>query len=640
MYELSKQLLDKKIGRRSFINRLVQAGVSLAGAGAIANNLQASEQSTLPTDHLAPEEGRIVRDMTGGEVMVEFLREWDIPYIFGLAGSEEVGLLDALVDRPDVKYTTCIHENAAMAMADGYSRSTGETSIVQLHSVAGVAYALGQLASSYRDRIPVVVTAGRQSTDFRGHMGFLESPNLADMPREYANWVWDVMSAETIPEVLRRAFLLAEAPPGGPTFVTFSKDLWEQKVDAVEIIPRSRSRVDGEVSPSPEHIDRIVDGLLSAQKPTLFLGNECIKYDVSEEVAGIAEAIGAMVMFSVKIPAVFPTTHPNFVGEVLDDPVLMPDIDCIWSIGAHMFKTFSLPPNPIVSRHTTVMHTSLVDVDVGRNYPVDVAAIASVKKTTALVLEELRKRRLDQSAIADRQRWLHDYTARQRQQFADIAKEEWDSNPLSTSRLMIELDRVMEPDAEIVSELITSDAYPRKYITFDHTKPVTQRRRQYYTTGGILGWGVGAAIGTKIGNPDKEVWCLTGDGCFNFGSQALWSAARYEVPIGVVIFNNGEYQANRMIQNFYRGRIYESGQYIGSNLRHPDIDYVKMAGAYDIEGESVSNPDDLGQALARCKRAIQDGRPYLVDARIQRYYDGSTSESYDFYSIADKMRQT
>ncbi len=86
----------------------------------------------------------------------------------------------------------------------------------------------------------------------------------------------------------------------------------------------------------------------------------------------------------------------------------------------------------------------------------------------------------------------------------------------------------------------------------------------------------------------------------------------------------------------YKGRIFESGKYIGSNLRHPDIDYVKMAGAYDIEGERVSDPERLGAALARCKRAIQDGRPYLVDVRIKRYFEGNDSESYDFYSVARK----
>ncbi len=641
MYELSKLLLDKKIGRRTFINRLVQAGMSIAGASTIANNLAASEHEPMPAGRTTPEKARVVRNMTGGEVMAEFLLDWEIPYIFGLAGSEEVGLLDALVDRPKLQYTTCLHENAAMAMADGYSRSTGNTSIVQLHSVAGVAYALGQLAGSYRDRIPVVVTAGRQSTNFRGHDGFLESPNLAEMPRDYTQWVWDVMSPETIPEVLRRAFLLAEAPPGGPTFITFSKDLWEREIEAVEIIPRSRSRVESEVSPSPEHIERIVDSLLNAQRPTLFLGNECIKYDISQEVAGIAESIGAMVMFSMKIPAVFPTTHPNFVGEVLEDPSLLPDIDCIWSIGAQMFKTFSLPPKPLISRDALVMHTSLADADVGRNYPVDVAVIASIKTTCSMVLEELQKRKLDKSAIRDRQRWLDAYTQNQRRQFEKVAEEEWDDNPIATSRLMIELDRIMEPDAEVVSELITSDAYPRRYLKFDHTKPTAERRKQYYTTSGVLGWGVAAAIGTKIGNPDKEVWCLTGDGCFNFGSQALWSASRYEVPIGIVIFNNGEYQANRANSVRYNGRMHATGKYIGVSLRHPDINYVKLAGAYDIEGETVSDPKHLAAALARCKRAMQKGRPYLIDARIKRYFEGSDSDWHDFYSVARGIpRQT
>jgi benzoylformate decarboxylase len=637
MYELSKSLLDGKIGRRSFISRMVKAGVSLAGAGAIANNLAAGEQLPNSSATSRPEKGRVIRNVTGGEAMAEFLVDWDIPYVFGLAGSEEVGFLDALVDRPSLKFTTGLHENAVMAMADGYSRSTGDTSIVQLHSVAGVAYALGQLAGSYRDRIPVVVTAGRQSTDFRGHDGFLESPNLSEMPRDYAQWTWDVMSPETIPEVLRRAFLLAEAPPGGPAFITFSKDLWEMKIDEAEIIPRSRSRVDGDILPPDGHVERIVDALLAADRPTLFLGRECVKYEVSQEVAEIAETIAAMVMFSVKIPAVFPTTHPNFVGEVLYDRSIMKDIDCMWSIGAQMFKTFTPQPSPLVSRDATVIHTSLIDTQVGRNYPVDLATIASIKATTSLVLEELRRRKLNTSAIRARERWLHDYTRKQRLEFDETAKAEWNESPIATSRLMIELDRVIAPDAEVVSELITSDGYPRRYLTFDHTKPPEVRRKQYYTGSGILGWGVAAAIGTKIGNPKKEVWCLTADGCFNFGSQALWSASRYEVPIGVVIFNNGDFQANRANSVRYNGRMRETGHYIGCSLRHPDIDYVKMAGAYDIEGESVSDPGKLAAALKRCKRAIQDGRPYLVDVRIKRYYEGADSDWHDFYSVASQM---
>ena len=350
MYLSSKHLLDSAISRRTFIQRMTAAGVSLTGAQAMAQSLVGPDAAQDPL-----EPSRVLRGLTGGELMAEFLIDWNIPYVFGLAGSEEVGFLDALVDRTQLNYATCIHEQVAMAMADGYSRSTGDTSIVCLHSIAGAAYAFGQFVSTYRDRIPVVVTAGRQAVGYRGQDGFLEAANLHDMPKDYAQWTWDVMSAQTIPEVLRRAFLLAEAPPGGPTFVTFSKDLWEVPVQKAEIIPRSRSRVSYDVRPPASHVAKVADLLTDAQLPVLFIGNEAIRYDVSEEVAGIAEAVGALVMTSSKIPVVFPNTHTNFAGQFLDDQEIVRDIDTFWSIGAHMFKRGAKPKVPYLNASTRIM---------------------------------------------------------------------------------------------------------------------------------------------------------------------------------------------------------------------------------------------------------------------------------------------
>ncbi|MBT5558591.1 MAG: hypothetical protein HOJ88_01760 [Proteobacteria bacterium] len=253
MFEPARQFLDNKIDRRTFITRLTKTGVSLTGAAAIANAL-VSPTHAADGERVKPEASRILKGMTGGDLMCEFMTDWGVPYLFGLAGSEETGFLDALVDRTHIGYATCLHESAAMAIADGYSRATGETSIVQLHSIAGLAYALGKLVGTYRDRIPVVVTAGRQATDYRGQDGFLEAANQHTIPQDYSQWVWDVMSASTIPEVMRRAFLYAEAPPGGPSFVSFSKDLWEEKVAEAEIIPRSRSSNDVDVSPPDGHV--------------------------------------------------------------------------------------------------------------------------------------------------------------------------------------------------------------------------------------------------------------------------------------------------------------------------------------------------------------------------------------------------
>lgn len=634
MFDASRLLLDNKISRRSFITRLTQAGISVAGAASVADALGKSGKPVRPLPGIAPESGRILENHTGGELLAEFLIDWQVPYVFGLAGSEEVGFLDALVDRTQLQYTTCLHESAAMAMADGYSRSTGQTTIVQLHSVAGAAYALGQLAGSFRDNVPVVVMAGRQSANFRGQDGFLEAANLHQLPQEYARWTWDVMSAATIPEVMRRAFLLAEAPPGGPTFVTISKDLQEARVPVAEILPRSRSRVATEVAPTQEHVQKIADALLAAELPVLFLGNEAIRYEISGEVASIAEEIGALVMTASKIPVVYPNTHPNYAGQFQEDRAILPDIDVFWSLGAPMFKTGARPSQPLISRSATVMHTSLVQSEVGRNYPVDIAAIASIKSTSAAVLDELRRRNVHSSAIRERRQWVNEYSEKRRRAIETAAKPEWNNVPIAASRLMSELDSRMAPDAYIVSEIVSSDRYIRRHIRFDHTQPVAQRRRNFDTVSGILGWGLAASIGVKIGNPDKEVWCLTGDGALNFGSQALWSAARYEVPIGIIVFNNGQYQANRLNQNLYKGRMLQTGKYIGVDLGHPDIAYVKMAETYGLEGERVEKARELTAALQRCQRAMREGRPYLVDVKIGTWAAGADSNWYDFFSVA------
>ncbi|MBT5187433.1 MAG: thiamine pyrophosphate-binding protein [Kordiimonadaceae bacterium] len=630
MFEYSKEFIDNKIDRRTFMSKLRDAGISTVGAGTIASSLSVNA-AAIGADEV-PEQSRIVSGLTGGEVMAEFLIEWDVPYVFGLAGSEEVGFLDALVDRPNLNYATCIHENAAMAMADGYSRATGKTSIVQLHSVAGAAYALGQMVSCYRDRTPVVVTAGRQATEYRGSNGFLEAPNLHKLPSDYAQWTWDVTSAQTIPETLRRAFMLSEAPPGGPTFLTFSKDHWETKVDNVEIIPRSRSKVDIDVAPRDEDVKRIVDYLVAAKRPMLFLDDDCVRHEISAEVQEIAELVGAAVSLGARMPIVYPNTHSHFVGNFGIDQSLAQSIDCFWALGGHMFKVVNKAKIPWVKRTAKIIHTSLAGSEVGRNYPVDLACVAGVKATTRAVIKELKARNINGQDDS----WVHEYSIKRRTMLDQKANDEWDAPVISTSRLMKELDTQIADDALMTTELILSKYHFWDYFSIDHTKPFGERRHNYATNSGVLGWALAASIGIKMGRPDKETWCLTGDGAFNFGSQALWSASRYDVPIGIVIFNNGEYGANRKAQNFYKGRTSQTGNYIGVNLKHPDIQYAKMAESYDIKGERVENPEDLKDAIARCRAEMARGRPYVLDVRIERFGQGMDSEYYDYFSLADE----
>jgi thiamine pyrophosphate-dependent acetolactate synthase large subunit-like protein len=643
MKQAARLFLDRKITRRTFVSRLSHMGLTATAATGLARSLEGSPGPPIdsPSGSIDAPPGRIVEGMSGGEVMAEFLLEWKIPYVFGLGGSEEVGFLDALVDRVQLQYVQGLHETVVMAMADGYTRMSGQTSFVNLHSVAGTAYALGQIVNAYKDRMPIVITAGDQSTKIRGHNAFLEAVNLAQIPRDYTRWHWDVLSVQTIPDVLRRAFLFAQVPPGGPTFVTFSKDMWEERVKRVEILPRSRSQLESSLHPDPGAVSKVVDMLLRAQMPVIVASRELSRYGGVKQIKEISELLGAPVFSDLFIghsPIVFPTTHPQYSGFFAEDPSYPSNFDLYWSVGGTMFTVMAAPPEPLVPRAAQVIHTSLDGAEIGRNYPVDVMMLANVSLAAEAVLNELRRRNLPATVIEDRRRRVHEYARQRRQKLEEQARKVWNSQPIASARLAMELNRRLDPKAVVVVEMPTEEQLACSYLDFDQSGG---GRRQLTTSGGCLGWAVAAAIGAKIAESDRQVVALVGDGGFQFGVQALWSAARYEVPVGIIIWNNNGYQSNRHFLHQYGGRAAATGRYVSSSLDSPEIDHVAISKGYGVEAERVVHPDQLANAIDRCLRTIASGRPYLLDVKIQRRYGGADSTWYDFFSVARKQpRQT
>ncbi|TDI45566.1 MAG: thiamine pyrophosphate-binding protein [Acidobacteria bacterium] len=625
MKQSARLFLDKKIGRRAFMGQLAQVGVASAAASRVTRTLSAATEDP----------GRVVHGMTGGELMAEFLLDWKVPYVFGLGGSEEVGFLDALVDRLELQYVQSLHEGSVMSMADGYARASGEIPIVNLHSVAGAGYAFAPMVNTFKDRIPVVITVGRQSTEIRGTNAFLEAVNLHQIPKDYTRWTWDVMAASTIPDVLRRAFLLATVPPGGPTFVTFSKDLWEEPVASAEIVPKARSGLDLELGPSDDLVKKACDLLTAADFPIITAGREVSRYGGVDELLRIAELIGAPLFKELHVahcPHVVPSTHPHSVGMFTEDPSYPKDFDLYWSAGGTMFSLGALPKTPLVPRSAKVIHTGFDAAEIGRTYPVDVPMMANVQVAARAILEELESRDLNRTAITERRSKVVAYHHARRARLDRVVAEKWDEAPISCERLMKELSNKLEPDAIVVSELVTSEAYLSTYLEIDHTS--SRRRRNLTSSGGVLGWGVAAAVGAKIAKPHQQVIALVGDGSFQFGPQALWSAVRYEVPIGIVIFRNGQYQANRKFLDAYGKRAAATGKYIGVSLDFPEIDNISIAKGYGVEGEHIEKPEALSAALDRCLGALADGRPYLLDVVIERHYGGADSEWHDFFSVA------
>lgn len=627
----AKLFLDLQITRRAFVARLGQAGVASAAAARFADSLGAAAQ---PSSAATP--GRILTDLTGGEVMAECLVDWDVSYIFGLGGSEEVGFLDALVDRVRLQYVQALHESSVVAMADGYARASGRAGFVNVHAVAGTAYGLGQIVNAFHDRVPLVVTAGEQSSFLRGQHAFLEGTNLHLLPRDYSKWCWDVLAPETIPEVLRRAFLFAQIPPAGPTFLTFSKDFWEKRVARAEILPWARSQPDFDLAPDEASVAHAVDVLAAARMPVIVCGAEAARDGGVEELREIAEILGAPVfsdLFATHTPITFPTAHPHYAGFFAEDPTFPAGVDAFWSAGGRMFGV-QAPTPVLVPRTARVIHTSLDAAEIGRTYPVDVPIAAGVKATAGAVLRELRRRQpQSKTAIDDRRRTLLSYTGERRRRLEAASKEAWDAKPIVNERLSVELNQRLDPAAILVCELISEEQVADAYFDLNQQP---RGRRQLITSGGCLGWGVPAAIGAKIADPDRQVVALVGDGSFLFGAQALWTAARYEVPIVVIVWNNSAYQANRRYLHQYGGRAAATGKYIGCALTPPDIDHVSICKGYGVEAERVDDPAKLGAALDRALRTTSDGRAYVVDVRLRRRLGGAESTWYDYFSVAKK----
>lgn len=358
------------------------------------------------------------------------------------------------------------------------------------------------------------------------------------------------------------------------------------------------------------------------------------QYGGKSELVEIAELLGAPVLGDVPdshSTINFPTTHPLYGGLFTLDEGALTDFDLYWSIGGTMFTQFSRKTLPVVAASVEVIHSSIDGTRIGRNYPVDLAVAGNPKLTLQAVLKELQQRDLPQTRIAARCEPVVARNKARRDRLQAVAEKVWHESPIAPERLAVELNNRMDVNATVVTEMASSDFYIWRYIDFEQADP---GRYHVTSSGGVLGWGLGASIGAKMGRPDKQTVLLIGDGSFQFGVQALWSAARYKVPVAVIIWNNNAYEANRLALHRYGGKAAASGKYTGCYLGSPTIDNISIAKGYGVDGEKVTDPDKLVDAIERCFESVAAGQPYVLDVSIQPRAAGSDSTWFDEFTIA------
>jgi thiamine pyrophosphate-dependent acetolactate synthase large subunit-like protein len=378
--------------------------------------------------------------------------------------------------------------------------------------------------------------------------------------------------------------------------------------------------------------------LIEARSPLIAAGTDVWRFRAIPELVKLAELLAIPVTSGeeragFRVSCNFPTNHLLFLGGYSRTMRYPRDVDVFLNMGGRLPDPGANSPQ--IDRSVKIIDVRIEASDIGTAYPLFMGVAADVKLVASDLVDAIKSMatadRLKQIR-GDRLEQTRSYVARREQGRQQAMKASWDKTPLTWERLTSDLNDVAERDAYIVAEFGTEGPKALKCFTFaDGEKTLIGR-----TSGSALGWGVGASVGVKIAQPDKQVISLQGDGGFLFGqAQALWTMSRYQIPVITVIYNNRAYNETRERSFAEGGRQAETGKDMLSYLGDPDVDFVKLAGAFGVPAEQVTTPDQIKPAMQRAAKATRDGKPYLIDALVGRTGRGADLAWYPKLSIAD-----
>jgi thiamine pyrophosphate-dependent acetolactate synthase large subunit-like protein len=624
MKELVDGYLNKRLSRRGFVRSMANWGFSVAAATSILESLAPLARAESADPSSAP-----LVEGTGGELLLEQLRAAGVRFIFNCNTSATYALFDALVDHPTMHVIQAPQEGQMISMAEGYALASGTFAVAVTGSV-GFPGTLGNLFNAWKDRAPMVIISQRESSGLRRGHEFDEWDGYLNSSASFTRWRWSVADAQRAPEIARRAFRMASTPPAGPVALAFSATALSPTRAKAAVVDHEQFMVTPPIRPAPRLVEAAAQLLVAAQSPLLIVGPEVTRSGGHRDVIKLAERLAIPVTQGERLFDDFPTNHPLFLGDY-GWPLRYPrEIDLVLKLGSSM-------PTP---RALTVVDVGIDPEVIGKAAPTDVGIVADVKETAADLLVAVEA--MATTARLDgiqRGRWaaIEAYTAALRTRRAQGVQAGWDDRPSSWERVGAELNRLLDRDAIIVPE-VTND----NWRGFGENAALTQfafgpgeKRKIGPSTGTALGWGVGAAIGVKLAQPDRQVVAFQGDGGFMFGqAESLWTMARYDIPVITVIFNNRSYNAPRNTILRRGGRQTQSGKDMTCYLGDPDVDFAKVAAGFGVNGEVIRTPDEIGPAVQRAIETTRDGKPYLIDAIVGRTGLAAASTWYPKYSVA------
>ncbi|GKQ55148.1 benzoylformate decarboxylase [Bradyrhizobium sp. Ce-3] len=528
-------------------------------------------------------EQRRVKAPTVRDAVIDLLRRLDMTSVFANPGSTELPLFRNFPD--DFRYVLGLQEAVVVGMADGFAQATRNAAFVNLHSAAGVGNAMGNIFTAFKNRTPLVITAGQQARSILPFDPFLASREATELPKPYVKWSIEPARAEDVPHAIARAYYMAMTQPCGPVLVSVPVDDWDRPA---EYLPART--VSQQVRPAPAILEQIGNALDRAKRPAFVVGAAVDRDGAFDEVRRLAETHNARVFAApMSGRCSFPEDHRLFAGflPAIREKIvhLLQGHDLVFAIGAPAFSYHVEGFGPHLPAGAELCQLT-DDPQTAAWTPEGMAAIGSV----GLGLLDL----LARAAPARRDAPPARVGAPRVQPTA----------PLSTAYVMQAIADTKPADGIIVEEAPGARAVMQAHL------PITQSESFYTMDSGGLGYGMPAAVGVALGKPGRRVIALMGDGSSLYSIQAIWSAAQLGLPVSFVILKNRRYAA---LQDFAPVFGFGSQEPVqGTDL--PGLDFVSIARGFGCPATHVEKAEGLHDALAT---AFKSERPTLIEVEVE-----------------------
>jgi len=540
-----------------------------------------------------------VNTTTGARALVDALLREGIDHVFGIPGTQNLAVIDALRDTPQIRFILTRHEQGAAFMAYGFARAARRPAVVTATEGPGVTNLVTAIGAAYRGNVPVISVCGVQESSMRERDATQDMDQVPFM-RPITKWAYSIPNVQKVQESVRKAFRVALTEPQGPAHIEASSEILLEAT-VPEPIPPAAYRNTVPPSCDAAQLDQAMELLARAERPVFVVGRGVLSEAATDAMAKLAERAGVPVAALQYSPDAFPSTHPLALGPLGRNGAgsanrTVPQADLIVAIGAHMDVFSTMYQYGIFSQSAKLVHHSAAPGQIGIVFPVTLGVTGSTASFIAGLLERAAK-------AGPRKPWVDVAKARADWEAELQGAVRHDAVPIQSQFVAHMIRKVLPRDGLLVVDAGNGGKHVRSY--FKSYGPGTFMCIDDWAS---VGGSFPIALGAKLARPGRPVLCASGDMGAMCNIGELETAMREKIPVVYVVFNDQGLGNERAFQNeHYGGRLYA--------VDYQNPDFGALAKVFGAHGEHVTRPGELEGAL---ERAFASGKPAIVDVMIDQ----------------------